>query len=46
MLNAGLAVVKWKKLFGFYLDLEGEHFSVLSIDGNRASVVVIHHRAN
>jgi len=34
MLNAALAVVKWKKLFGFYLDLEGEHFSALSIDGN------------
>jgi hypothetical protein len=33
-LNAALAVVKWKKYFGFYLDLEGEHFSVYEIDGN------------
>lgn len=34
MLNAALAVMKWKKLRGFYLDLEGEHFSALAIDGN------------
>lgn len=33
-LNAALAVVKWKKLFGFYQDLEAEHFSVYTIDGN------------
>ena len=26
-LNAALAVLKWKKLFGFYLDLDHEHFS-------------------
>ena len=25
MLNAALAVVKWKKLFGFYADNESEH---------------------
>jgi len=33
-LNAALAVVKWKKLFGFYADNEGEHFSTYSIDCN------------
>jgi hypothetical protein len=33
-LNAALAVIKWKKLCGFYLDLEQEHFSVYQIDGN------------
>jgi hypothetical protein len=33
-LNAALAVVKWKKLFGFYLDLEKEHFSAYAISGN------------
>lgn len=33
-LNAALAVIKWKKLFGFYTDLENEHFSAYTIDGN------------
>jgi hypothetical protein len=33
-LNAALAVIKWKKLFGFYADLELEHFSAYAIDGN------------
>ena len=33
-LNAALAVVKWKKLFGFYRDLENEHFSAYTLDGN------------
>jgi ThiF family len=33
-LNAALAVIKWKKLFGFYRDLKGEHHSQFSIDGN------------
>jgi len=33
-LNATLAVIKWKKLFGFYADLEQEHFSTYTIDGN------------
>ena len=33
-LNAALAVIKWKKLFGFYHDLECEHFSTYDIDGN------------
>ena len=34
-LNASLAVVKWKKLFGFYADLENEYFSTYTIDGNK-----------
>lgn len=33
-MNAALAVIRWKKHFGFYLDLEGEHFSVYQLDGN------------
>jgi uncharacterized protein DUF6791/ThiF family protein len=33
-LNAALAVIKWKKLLGFYVDLEQEYFSTYSIDGN------------
>ena len=33
-LNAALAVIKWKKLFGFYRDLKQEHHSQYSIDGN------------
>jgi hypothetical protein len=33
-LSAALAVVKWKKLFGFYKDLEEEHHSTYTIDGN------------
>ncbi len=33
-LNAALAVLKWKKLFGFYRDLDKEHFSTFTIDGN------------
>lgn len=33
-LNAALAVIKWKKLSGFYLDLENELHSVYPIDGN------------
>jgi hypothetical protein len=33
-LNATMAVIRWKKLFGFYGDLEDEHYSVYSIDGN------------
>ena len=34
MLNAALAVIRWKKYFGFYRDLEGEHNSIYVIDGN------------
>jgi hypothetical protein len=33
-LNAALAIIKWKKLCGFYIDLEKEHHSTYSIDGN------------
>lgn len=33
-LNAALAVVKWKKLFGFYQDEEREHSSVYVVAGN------------
>jgi hypothetical protein len=32
-LAAALAVIKFKKHFGFYLDLEGEHHSVFQMDG-------------
>jgi tRNA A37 threonylcarbamoyladenosine dehydratase len=34
-LNAALAVIKWKKLVGFYVDLEREHFSTYTLDGNK-----------
>lgn len=33
-LNAVLAVIKWKKLMGVYADLEHEHFSTYTLDGN------------
>lgn len=33
-LNAALAVVKWKKLRGFYQDLERENCSAYTINGN------------
>jgi hypothetical protein len=33
-LNACLAVIKWKKLFKFYLDFENEHHSTYTLDGN------------
>jgi hypothetical protein len=33
-LNAALAVVRWKRLFGVYTDLEGEHYSAYTTDGN------------
>lgn len=33
-LNATLAVIKWKKHFGFYADLEQEHFSAYTIETN------------
>ena len=38
-LNAALAVVKWKKLFGFYRDLEREYTSTYTIDGNHLTNV-------
>lgn len=33
-LAATLSVIKWKKLYGFYIDLEKESHSVYQIDGN------------
>jgi hypothetical protein len=33
-LNAALAVVKWKKISGFYRDLDLEHYATYTIDGN------------
>ena len=33
-LNAAMAVIRWKKLLGIYLDLEHEHFSTYTLDGN------------
>lgn len=33
-LNAALAVVRWKKHLGFYNDLEHEHQSTYTVDGN------------
>lgn len=35
MLNAVLAVIKWKKLYGFYLDQEHEMFTTYTIGGNQ-----------
>jgi hypothetical protein len=32
--NAALAVIRWKRLFGFYHDFENEHHSTYTIDGN------------
>jgi hypothetical protein len=34
MLNAALAVIRWKKTLGFYNDLEHESSSLYTIDGN------------
>jgi len=34
MLNAALAVIKWKKHFGFYTDFEREFSSTYTLDGN------------
>ena len=33
-MNACLAVIRWKKLCGFYRDTEREYFSVFALDGN------------
>jgi hypothetical protein len=27
-------VIRWKKLFGYYGDLEDEHYSAYTLDGN------------
>jgi molybdopterin/thiamine biosynthesis adenylyltransferase len=34
-LNATLAVIKWKKLVGYFIDLDNEHNSVYVLDGNQ-----------
>ena len=34
MVNAALAVIKWKKIRGFYRDLENEHHLSYTFDGN------------
>lgn len=34
MLNAAFAILRWKRLRGFYVDLEEEHFSLFTLDGN------------
>lgn len=34
-LNAAIAVIKWKKLVGFYADLDKEHFTVYALNGNQ-----------
>jgi hypothetical protein len=33
-LNAVLAVIKWKKLFGYYRDLRGEYFATYNVETN------------
>lgn len=33
-LNAALAVIKWKKLWGFYLDLQNEHNAIYGVSTN------------
>src|SRR6185369_917039 len=33
-LNAALAVIRWKRLMGYYADLQHEHQSRYTIDGN------------
>ena len=35
MLNAALAVIKWKKLCGFYQDLKKEHHCAYAINLNQ-----------
>lgn len=36
-LNAALAVIRWKKLCGFYQDLDREHHCIYTINGNHLS---------
>ncbi|WP_121075444.1 ThiF family adenylyltransferase [Sphingomonas trueperi] len=33
-LNAALAVIRWKRLFGFYVDLGAEYFATYDVAGN------------
>lgn len=37
LINAGLAVLRWKKLFGFYADQGGEHYSTFAIGRNETN---------
>jgi hypothetical protein len=37
MLHAALAVIKWKKLFGFYADQRDEHYSTYAITRNETN---------
>jgi hypothetical protein len=37
MLNATLAVIKWKKLGGFYADIGDEHHSLYAIADNEVT---------
>ena len=34
MLGAAMAVIRWKRLIGFYADGGGEHHSTYDLDGN------------
>lgn len=34
MFSAGLALLRWKRLYGFYADYSREHFTAYTIDGN------------
>jgi hypothetical protein len=45
-LNAALAVIKWKKLSGFYVDLENEHHSTYTINGNVLTNEDVHEPSN
>lgn len=38
-LNAALAVLRWKRLIGFYADGEGEHHMTYDVDGNHMNNV-------
>jgi hypothetical protein len=42
MLNAALAVIKWKKLFGFYHDFKHEYLSVFTVETNSLVNAEIH----
>lgn len=37
LINAGLAVLRWKKLFGFYADQGNEHYSTFAIGRNETN---------
>ena len=35
MMNACMAVIKWKKLFGYYVDDKGEYNSTFAVSRNQ-----------